>query len=144
MGGETLSGGSRPTILCVDDDRLVLGICTGALEARGYRVVMATHGRAGIEAAKKERPNLILLDIMMPDMDGFEVCRCMRAEPDLLHTPIVLLTAMNKPDLESQGADAGATLTIRKPFSPDQVVQTVENLLGRKASPDRRQERDNL
>jgi len=57
MGGGTMAGGSRPTILCVDDDRLVLGICTGALEARGYRVVMATHGRAGIEAAKKERPD---------------------------------------------------------------------------------------
>lgn len=141
MSSEILAGGSRPTILCIDDDRLVLGICTGALEGRGYRVVMATHGRAGIEVAKKERPDLILLDIMMPDMDGFEVCRCLRAEPNLLHTPIVLLTAMSKPDLETQGADAGATLTLRKPFSPDQVVQTVEDLLGRKANPGSREEK---
>ncbi|HYL82183.1 MAG TPA: response regulator [Candidatus Acidoferrum sp.] len=139
MGSETLAEGSRPTILCIDDDRLVLGICTGALEERGYRVVMATHGLAGIEAARKERPDLILLDIMMPDMDGFEVCESLRAEPDLRRTPIVLLTAMNKPDLESKGADAGATLTLRKPFSPDLVVRTVEDLLGRKAIPERRE-----
>lgn len=144
MGGETMAGGLRPTILCIDDDRLVLGVCTGALEARGYRVVMATHGRAGIEAAKKERPDLILLDIMMPDMDGFEVCGCLRADPDLRHTPIVLLTAMNKPDLENKGADAGATLTLRKPFSPDQIVQTVEELLRRKARPERREGRGDL
>ena len=144
MGGETLAAGSRPTILCIDDDRLVLGICSAALEAKGYRVVMATHGRAGIEAAKKERPDLILLDIMMPGMDGFEVCGCLRADSDLQRTPIVLLTAMNKPDLESKGADAGATLTLRKPFNSDQIVRTVEELLGRKARPERREGKGEL
>jgi CheY-like chemotaxis protein len=131
MHGETPAGGSRPTILCIDDDRLVLGVCTSALEAHGYRVVMATHGHAGIAIAEKERPDLILLDIMLPGMDGFEVCKQLRTDPALRHTPIVLMTAMNEPDLEAKGAEAGATLSLRKPFNFEQVVRTVEQLLGR-------------
>jgi CheY-like chemotaxis protein len=136
MSGETPAGGSRPTILCIDDDRLVLGVCTSALEAHGYRVVMATHGQAGIAIAQKERPDLILLDIRMPGMDGFEVCKQLRTDPTLRHTPIVLMTAMALPDLEAKGLEAGATLSIRKPFNPEQVVSTVEQLLGRPRSPE--------
>ncbi len=124
--------GTRPTILCIDDDRLVLGLCTRVLEAHGYRVVMATHGQAGIAIAQKERPALILLDILMPVMDGFAVCRQLRADPALRHTPIVLLTALAAPDLEAQGAEAGATLSLRKPFNFAQVLPTLEQLLGRK------------
>jgi len=121
----------RPTVLCIDDDRLVLGVCTTALEAHGYRVVMATNGRAGIAIAEKERPALILLDIVMPGMDGFDVCRQLRADPAFRHTPIVIMTAMNEPDLEAKGAEAGATLSIRKPFDPEQVVSTVDQCLGK-------------
>jgi CheY-like chemotaxis protein len=123
---------SRPTVLCIDDDRLVLGVCTRVLEEHGYRVVMATHGRAGIAIAKTERPALILLDVVMPFMDGFETCKLLRAEPALRHTPIVLLTASESPDLEAKGAAAGATLSVRKPFNSEQIVATVEHILGRK------------
>ncbi len=135
MHAEAPAEESRPTILCIDDDRLVLGVCTSALEAHGYRVVMATHGRAGLAIAEKEHPALILLDIMMPNMDGFEVCRQLRSDPAFRHTPIVLLTAMNAPDLEEKGAEAGATLTLRKPFNPEQVVTAIEQVLGRKGEP---------
>ena len=104
------------------------------MEAQGYRVVMATHGRAGVAIAKKEKPALIILDIMMPGMDGFEVCKQLRADPALRHTPIVIMTAMSLPDLEAKGIEAGATLSIRKPFNPDQVVNTVDQVLGRPAA----------
>ena len=137
MSEEPPTGTARPTILCIDDDRLVLGVCTNILQGRGYRVVMATHGRAGIAIAQRERPALILLDVMMPGMDGFEVCRQLRAEPACRHTPIVLMTAMTGPDLEAQGTAAGATLTIRKPFNLDQIVSTIEQVLGRKGRPER-------
>lgn len=123
------------TILCIDDDRLVLGVCTSALEARGYRVVMATHGLAGLAAATQERPDLILLDILMPGMDGLEVCRQLRADPDLRDTPIILLTASSDPSLAEQGAAAGATLVMRKPFGTDAIVETTERILGRKRRP---------
>jgi two-component system sensor histidine kinase ChiS len=133
-----VEGGTSParpqTILCIDDDRLVLGVCTSALEAHGYRVVTATDGLAGMEMAKQERPGVILLDVMMPGMSGFEVCQLMRTDPDLRETPIVLMTAMGLPDLEAKGAEAGATLSLRKPFNPEQIVSTVEQVLARKGS----------
>lgn len=131
MSTEVSAASTRPTILLVDDDRLVLGVCSAALEDHGYRVVMATHGQAGIAMAQRERPALILLDIMMPDMDGFEVCRHLRADPALRHTPIILMTAMKEPELEAKGAEAGATLSIRKPFNPEQVISAVERVLSK-------------
>ena len=136
MSDETPAQGTRPTILCVDDDPLVLGVCRTALEDRGYRVVIAIDGRAGIALAQKEPPVLILLDIMMRGMDGFEVCRQLRADPVFRHTPIVLMTAMNAPDLEAKGAEAGATLSIDKVIDPGQIVNTVEQVLGRPSSPE--------
>jgi CheY-like chemotaxis protein len=136
MSDDPLVRGTRPTILCIDDDPLVLGVCTMALENRGYRVVMATQGRAGIAIAQKERPALILLDVMMPGMDGFEVCRHLRDDPTLRHTPIILMTAMKEPELDAKGAEAGATLSIRKPFDPEQIVNTVDQALGWKPRPD--------
>ncbi len=142
MQDESPAASARPTILCIDDDRLVLGVCTDALEAHGYRVVLATHGLAGIAIASKERPALILLDILMPRMDGYEVCRRLRANRVLQHIPIILLTAVNDPELEAKGAEAGATLSLRKPFDPEQVVRAVEQVLGRKASPEVPEERN--
>ena len=119
-----------PTVLCMDDDQLILGVCRNALEDRGYRTLVATDGLAGIEVAMKERPDLILLDVMMPGMDGFEVCALLRADPNLKDTTIILLTAMNLPDLDRKGVEAGATLTMRKPFSPAVVAETVARALG--------------
>ncbi len=119
-----------PTVLCIDDDQLILGICRDALEQRGYRTLVATDGMAGIELAMQTRPDLILLDVMMPGMDGFEVCALLRASPDLRDVPIILLTAMNVPDLDRKGIEAGATLTMRKPFSAEVVAETVARALG--------------
>jgi CheY-like chemotaxis protein len=131
VSDETPKGEPHPTILVIDDDRLVLGVCTAVLEGHGYRAVMATHGQAGLAMALRERPVLILLDIRMPGMDGYEVCRQVRADPRLRHTPIVLMTAMTEPDLERKGADAGATVSLRKPFDAEQIINTVDQVLGR-------------
>jgi DNA-binding response OmpR family regulator len=121
-----------PTILCIDDDRLVLSVCSDALEWHGFRPLTAPDGPAGIETAKKERPDLILLDIMMPGMTGFEVCQRLRAEPEFQATPIILLTALSNPNLGVKGKEVGATTTMRKPFGTAEIVNTVERILGRK------------
>lgn len=129
---------SRPaTILCIDDDRLLLGMFSDALEGKGYRALIASDGAAGIATATRSIPDLIVLDVVMPEMDGIEVCRRLRAEPALSQTPIILLTAMADPTLESRGREAGATLTVRKPFGPALVVSIIQDLLDRKgdASP---------
>jgi CheY-like chemotaxis protein len=127
----------RPaTILCVDDDRLLLGMFSDALEEQGYRTLIATDGPSGIEAAKKGCPDLIVLDVMMPGMTGIEVCRRLRAKPDLQNTPILLLTAMQDLTIEAEGRVAGATLTVRKPLGPALIVSIIHELLGRKIEPE--------
>ncbi len=124
-----------PTVLCIDDDRLVLGVLREVLQRQGYRVLLAPDGRTGIETAKQERPALILLDYMMPTLDGFEVCRRLRSDPALQAVRIILLTANERPDLDTEARQAGATLTIRKPFEADAIVATVDGVLGRKPDP---------
>jgi DNA-binding response OmpR family regulator len=126
----------RPaTILCIDDDRLLLGMFSDALEEQGYRTLLATDGASGIEIANKSTPDLVVLDVMMPELDGIEVCRRLRAEPQFAETPIILLTAMADPSIETRGREAGATLTVRKPFGPELVVSIIHELLGRKIDP---------
>jgi CheY-like chemotaxis protein len=123
----------RPaTILCIDDDRIVLSFCSDALERQGFRTLVANDGPAGIDAAKRERPDLILLDVMMPGMNGLETCRLLRAEPTIRDTPIILLTASDDPDLGAKGHQVGATATIRKPFGSGNIISAVEQALGRK------------
>jgi CheY-like chemotaxis protein len=80
--------------------------------------------------AKAERPDLILLDVIMPKMDGLEVCRRLRVEPGLAATPVVLLTALNDPHLGFEGKEAGATTTMRKPFGVEHIISTIERILG--------------
>lgn len=129
----------RPfTILCIDDDRIVLSYCSDALERQGFRTLVANDGPAGIDAAKRERPDLILLDVMMPGMNGLEACRRLRAEPTIRDTPIILLTASDDPDLGTKGRQAGATATMRKPFGLGNIISAVEQALGRKIDPLRR------
>jgi len=124
-----------PTVLCIDDDQLVLRITCDALNRCGFQTLIATDGPTGIGLAKGERPDLILLDILMPEMSGLEVCRRLRADPDIAGTPIILLTALNDPNLDPEGSQAGATLTLRKSFSPEVIVEAIERILGRKREP---------
>ncbi|OGB96117.1 MAG: hypothetical protein A2Z31_06615 [candidate division NC10 bacterium RBG_16_65_8] len=124
-----------PTILCIDDDRIVLSFCSDALERQGYRALIASDGPAGIEMAARERPDLILLDVMMPGMTGLEVCRRLRGQPGLRDTPIIVLTSSDDPDLTIKARDAGATSSMRKPYGPANIISTIEVALGRKIAP---------
>lgn len=126
-----------PTVLCIDDDRIVLSYCSDALERQGLRTLVASDGPSGIEIAKRERPDLILLDVMMPGMTGLEVCRRLRTEPALKETPILLLTASDDPDIEFRGREAGATSSMRKPFGSANIISAVEQALGRRLGPSR-------
>ena len=127
-------GPFRPaTILWIDDDQLLLSFCCDALRQRGYKVLVAADGPTGIETARTERPDLIILDVVMPGMDGIEVCRRLRADPQTKTTPIVLLTAFHGPKLSLKGRQAGATSTIRKPFGPEHIINVIGKILGPKA-----------
>ncbi len=123
---------SRPvTVLWIDDDRLLLTFGRDILERHGYRVRTALDGPTGLAAAVEEPPDLIILDVVMPDMTGYEVCRRLRAEPDLCDTPVLLLTSLQDPQVDVLGRGIGETFTMSKPSDPEVIVKIVGQVLGR-------------
>jgi CheY-like chemotaxis protein len=117
-------------ILAIDDDELVLLSLAELLEGEGYAVTTAPGGTAGLAAASAASYDLVLLDLVMPGMSGFEVCRALRALPAYRVVPIVMLTAKSAPADREQGLAAGATLFLPKPIPPDTLLQTVREALG--------------
>lgn len=127
---------SRPTtILWIDDDRLLLTFGRDILERHGYSVLTAPDGLSGIATATHERPDLIILDVVMPDMTGYEVCRQLRTEPGLQDTPIILLTCLQDPQVDVLGRGIGETFTMSKPSDPEMIVSIVGQVLGRNSAP---------
>ena len=125
----------RTKILCIDDDKLLLENLSGLLTANDFYPLTATDGPSGMETAKRERPALILLDILMPGVDGFEACRQFRADPQLKDAPIIILTAMQDPKLTVKAFRAGATLALTKPFEPQQLIRTIKTALALRPKP---------
>lgn len=115
-------------ILVVDDDSELLGLINFALRQAGYLVVGATDGQEALEAFAREQPDLVILDINLPRLNGFEVCRRIRSEAT---TPIMLLTARTAEDDQVQGLDLGADDYLTKPFSPRTLLARVRALLRR-------------
>jgi CheY-like chemotaxis protein len=124
----TMSDSDHPTVLIVEAHPDVMKYIVACLEPL-YRLVFAGHGKAGIEVAFDEVPDLIVSDVMMPEMDGFELCRRLRQDPRTDHIPIVLLSA--RADLESRlsGLKYGADDYLSKPFEPQELIARLENLL---------------
>src|SRR5512136_2475332 len=95
-------------ILVIDDEALIRTIMCDMLEGTGYEVVVASSGKEGLQKAKVERPDCILLDIMMPDMDGYETCSALKADPDLAHIPVLLASASSDVRVVDQAERVGA------------------------------------
>ena len=132
----TMDAHQKPTILAVDDNpNNLLLICS--LLKHDYRVKVANCGETALRiAASQDQPDLILLDIMMPEMDGYEVCRRLKAEPRLRDIPVIFLTARSSVDDEEHGLQLGAVDYITKPISPPVMLARVRTQLNLKASAD--------
>ena len=117
-------------ILVVDDDPNVVKLVKPYLELDGHDVLTASDGATGLELAREEQPSLIVLDLMLPRMDGMEVCRTLREESSV---PIVMLTAMVEEDDRLAGLDLGADDYVSKPFSPRELAARVRAVLRRTA-----------
>jgi len=115
-------------ILLVDDEPEILEICRDYLKASGYDVVTARDGAQGLSFARREKPDLIVLDLMMPEMDGLDVCRAIRRESNV---PIIMLTARVEETDKLIGLEIGADDYITKPFSPRELVARVKVILRR-------------
>ena len=133
------------TILLVDDEPDILELLSYNLKAEGYKVKTASSGREGVEKAKKVRPDLILLDVMMPEMDGIEACEQIRKTPGLEHTIIAFLTARGEDYSQVAGFEVGADDYITKPVKPKVLTSRLKALLRRRPlKPAKSEERTTL
>jgi len=115
-------------ILIVEDEPALVETLTYTLQRQGYRVVSATDGRAALEVARREQPDLIVLDVMLPKLDGFEVCRILRRE---MNTPIIMLTARDEEIDKVVGLEVGADDYLTKPFGMRELLARIKSLLRR-------------
>jgi len=122
---------SKQTILVVDDEQDLLDLIEYNLKKEGYDVLKAENGIQGLEMAKEHKPNLVLLDIMMPKLDGIQVCEKMRANPDLKPIPVIFLTARSDEKTEVEGLDIGADDFITKPISTTKLLSRIKAVLRR-------------
>ena len=119
----------RNRILVVEDEESLLKLESILLTSKGYDVAGVMDGRSALEYVAATPPDLVLLDVMLPEMDGFEVCSRLKADPSTAHIPIVLLTAKKNGQDFQRGREACADAYITKPFKSVKVIETIENLL---------------
>lgn len=119
----------KPLALIADDDPDILLLLSLTLARDGYEVVVATDGLAAYEAAIDRIPHLVVLDLMMPGIDGCEVTRRLRAEESTKDVPIVIVTAFAEESQAANALEAGADAYVRKPFSPRELLATTASLL---------------
>ena len=124
------------TILCIDDDHDILNLLEKILAGAGYAVITATDGKQGLSEARNRKPDLILLDVIMPGMDGYEVCKKIKDKEETKNIPIIFITAKNEDEDEAKGLKMGAVDYIRKPFYSPIVKSRVRTQLDLKLKTD--------
>ncbi|AOS43978.1 Alkaline phosphatase synthesis transcriptional regulatory protein PhoP [Lacunisphaera limnophila] len=125
----------KKKILVVDDEPDVTDLVAYHLKAKAFHVETLNDATASIAKARSYQPDLIILDIMMPDLSGIQVCRILRADPKLAKVPIIFLTAKAEAHDRIEGLESGADDYLSKPFSPKELVLRVESILRRVAAP---------
>ena len=118
-------------VLVVDDEAPIRLLCRVNLEAEQMDVLEAADGLSGLEAARRERPDVILLDVMMPGLDGWRVAEELLEDPDTSSIPIVFLTARAELRDQARGLDLGGLDYVTKPFNPVELAQTIRNVISR-------------
>jgi CheY-like chemotaxis protein len=121
-------------ILIAEDERDIRELVNFSLQFGGFTVVQAANGAEAVEQAQKELPDLILMDVRMPKMTGYEACRQMKSMPELRDIPVVFLSAKGQESEIQTGLEVGAEEYILKPFAPDELVKQVQAVLDRVAA----------
>lgn len=117
------------TVLVIDDDDDQTFVLCQRLEQQGYRTVSANTGRLGQTIALTQRPNLVLLDLRLPDIDGFDVCQQLSDTPETSHIPVIILSGMERPDIIRRSRAAGCQYFIRKPYDPNALLILVRQAI---------------
>ena len=116
-------------ILVVDDEMYIVNILDFTLAGEGWEVISANNGEDALRTLLKVEPDLVILDVMMPRIEGVEVCRAIKAREESANTPVILLSAKNSDRDREKGMEAGADLYLTKPFSPSRLVEEIRNLM---------------
>ena len=119
----------RALVRCIDDDPLVLRFYEDFLPEHGYQTLTATDGLLGIQIAADACPDVILLDVMLRGLSGFDICRMFRADPALREIPIILVTVLGDPGVAATGREAGATLTLQKTADVQRIARAIADVL---------------
>jgi DNA-binding response OmpR family regulator len=119
----------KQTVLVVDDDPLILRAAATVLDLEEFEVVTSESAEEALERLETSTPDLLVADIMLPGMDGFELCRRVRSEDRLARLPIVVLTARDGGDDRRRGAEVGVDAYMTKPFSPLELIDQIDRLL---------------
>ncbi len=117
-------------VIIIDDEPFILMMIEDKLKRAGLEVISLRESRSAIDVIRKEKPNLIILDWMMPEVSGIEICKAIKSDPDLASIPIFMLTAKGQEDDEKLGIKCGVERYITKPFSPRILMETVLEQLG--------------
>jgi len=131
MPMDHVRGAEKKRILVVDDEIYIVHILEFSLTMEGYEVVTASCGEDALRKSKERRPDLVVLDVMMPGMDGLEVCRRLRAEEETKDVPILMLSAKGREMDRDAGLENGADDYILKPFSPRRLLDRIRSLFDR-------------
>lgn len=115
-------------ILAVDDEKNILRLVEANLQREGYDVVTAGNGVEALQRVEEERPDLVVLDVTMPEMDGFEVLQALRAKPETRELPVIMLTAKAQESDVLQGWQSGVDMYLTKPFVPNQLILFVKRI----------------
>lgn len=119
----------KKRILVVDDEKDLLEMVTLRLKAQGYEVITACDGEQGLDKARREKPDLIILDLMLPKIDGYKVCRMLKFDEKYKKIPIIMFTARAQDKDEKLGFEVGADAYLNKPFDPDFFLAKIEELI---------------
>lgn len=121
----------KKRIMLVDDEKNLVEAITYRLEANGYEVIPAYDGQEALDKAKKEKPDLIILDLMLPKMDGYKVCGMLKFNEKYKHIPIIMFTARAQETDMKMGVEVGADAYITKPFEPQVLLDKIKELIER-------------
>jgi two-component system, OmpR family, alkaline phosphatase synthesis response regulator PhoP len=119
----------KKKILVVEDEPMVRGALKLRLEKNNYEIIEAEDGNAGLNAARSEKPDLIILDVMLPKMDGYQVARLLKFDEKFKHIPIVMLTARSQQADRDTGQAVGADAYLTKPFKSEELFEVVSRLI---------------
>lgn len=122
-------------ILLVDDHPDIVRLLEMSLKSEGHAILTANNGLTGLEIARRERPDLVILDVKMPELDGYRVLNRIKSDPELRETVVVMLTVQDQPEDMALGLDIGADYYLSKPFRPDDICQLVRRVFQTKSTP---------